>query len=198
MRSISHLRSCDFLQQQRLCPYQLVLVLWGPNTESVLVTTLDELLLQTAAGAVAMAKIDAEGSDALILRGARAYERCDRTHSVRIQLAVVIVPSVAARRLRADRRQALQARQARESRAVLLENMASRAGPTFCRQLRSFGTTVFGRSTRGPIRLHECRCDTCPEFFTLPRSHNTCLCDPQTAKLLHIAVVLNGHRDKPD
>ena len=43
----------------------------GPNTESVRVTTLDELLLQSATGTVAMAKIDAEGSDALILRGAQ-------------------------------------------------------------------------------------------------------------------------------
>ena len=42
----------------------------GPNTETVRLVTMDELLLHSAPGAVAMAKIDAEGADALILRGA--------------------------------------------------------------------------------------------------------------------------------
>jgi FkbM family methyltransferase len=42
----------------------------GPTTETVRVMTMDELLLHSAPGAVAMAKIDAEGADALILRGA--------------------------------------------------------------------------------------------------------------------------------
>jgi FkbM family methyltransferase len=42
----------------------------GPRTELVPVTTLDEFVLQSALETVVMAKIDAEGLDALILRGA--------------------------------------------------------------------------------------------------------------------------------